>query len=185
MKKFSFHSIFVLFFLCLFSRAFPQKVFILTDTNNQEKLVHIKGQEKTRVFVFLSPECPLCQNYTLTLNNLFIKYKEIEIIGILSSKSFNTTELQQFIKKYHILFPVYLNNLSIAKHFDATITPEVVVTNSFGEKIYQGRIDNWAYDIGKKRKQATVFDLVEILNKVKINQNIAFTRTKAIGCLIE
>lgn len=173
--------------VCSFSKGFSQSTFTAKDTNNQIKTLSITSSYKAQVFIFLSPECPLCQNYTLVLNNLFTKYNKfgIAFTGIVSSNSFKIMEAKTFATRYQILFPIYLNNNSIAKYFKASITPEVVVTDSLGKKIYQGRIDNWAYDIGKKRKQATIFDLDETLNSIINNEKRSFLQTKAIGCFLE
>src|SRR5690348_12473569 len=42
----------------------------LTDLANSPAHLDINSSKKLYVFVFLSPECPLCQNYTVTLNKL-------------------------------------------------------------------------------------------------------------------
>lgn len=177
----------IFFFICLSFEGFSQTVFTVKDSSGIEQSLNITTFNKARVYLFLSPECPLCQNYTLVLNNLYTKYKVlgVEMIGIVSSKSFNNIDVKEFTNKYNIHFPLLLNNNLLAKYFDASITPETIVTDSLGNKIYQGRIDNWAYDIGKKRKQATVFDLNDALDFFIKNQKRPFYRTKAIGCFIE
>jgi hypothetical protein len=51
--------------------------------------------------------------------------------------------------------------------------------------IYQGRIDNWAYELGKKRKVITEYNLKDALTSVLLNKPISVSKTKAVGCYIE
>ena len=44
-------------------------------TENDPVSFHVTPSEKPlMLFIFLSPECPLSKNYTLTLNNLFCRF---------------------------------------------------------------------------------------------------------------
>jgi hypothetical protein len=51
--------------------------------------------------------------------------------------------------------------------------------------LYQGRIDNWAYELAKKRRVITEHNLRDALNSIVHNQPIKITKTKAVGCYIE
>jgi hypothetical protein len=51
--------------------------------------------------------------------------------------------------------------------------------------IYSGRIDDWAYALGKKRKQITDLSLVNALEDILNEKIIKNPKTIAIGCYIE
>lgn len=151
------------------------------------KLINMQ-KNKATVFIFLSPECPLCQSYSLTLNNLNKEYsnKGIKMIGIIPGHDFSAAEVNTYIRKYKISFPVYYDRqLRLTKYFNANITPEAFVIDENEKLRYKGRIDNWAYELGKKRTVTTEHDLKDALSALINKKPIHVTQTKAIGCFIE
>lgn len=149
---------------------------------------HLNMGKSYTVLVFLSPECPLCQNYTLTLNQLSATYGSdaLRFYGIISGKNFTAQSVKSFQKKYKIHFPLWMDiEKSLAGRFKALVTPEVVVVNTKEQIEYQGRIDNWAYEVGRKRKLITQHDLKNALEALKKGNAVMIKRTKAIGCFIE
>jgi hypothetical protein len=66
----------------------------------------------------------------------------------------------------------------------ATITPEVFVMNQKKEIVYSGRIDNWAYELGKKRTVITEHDLANVLENLNKGIVVKPYQTKAVGCFI-
>jgi len=69
--------------------------------------------------------------------------------------------------------------------FNAATTPEAFVTDSTSIVLYSGRIDNWAYEVSKKRDLITEHDLQNALDCIVDNKPIAVSQTKAVGCFIE
>ena len=77
-----------------------------TDTKRFNINVHIKYT----LFVFLSPECPLSQQYTLPLNQIVKSYNEnVTVIGIFPGKSYDQRTINSFLKKYKIGFDSYID----------------------------------------------------------------------------
>ncbi|WP_431212950.1 redoxin domain-containing protein [Puia sp. P3] len=85
------------------------------------------AQANLRVVVFLSPECPLCQNYSLPLNQLQKQYAgKVEFSGVVPGRAYSTAEVLAFTTKYHIAFPVTIDSSkNLSASLKATITPEV------------------------------------------------------------
>jgi len=143
---------------------------------------------KATVFIFLSPECPLCISYTRTLKDLFKEFtdKNFNFYGVVPGKSFSRDSVYQFVYEYEIPFKMILDTaLVLTQHYGARITPEIVVVDSTGNKIYQGRIDNWAFAPGKTRQTTTENDLKDFLKTLPNRQSAAMIKTEAIGCFIE
>jgi len=71
-----------------------------SETFNWESL----SQNKATVFVFISPECPLCENYSVTFNALQKKYedRQVQLIGIVPGKYYNVHEVDSFLNKYQM-----------------------------------------------------------------------------------
>src|SRR2546426_4819763 len=66
------------------------------------------ANHKASVFVFLAPDCPLSQNYTLTLNNLHAQFRDDDagFYGVVAGDSFEKSEIDGFVKTYKVSFPV-------------------------------------------------------------------------------
>lgn len=163
----------------------------------QVTLVNLKGQTSTAqaiiqrkptVFIFISPECPLCQSYSLTINQLIKKYtaKGIQFIGIVPGKDFSKQQVLHFNRTYKSTLPIWFDlQLKLTQAIGATITPEVFFISNNGKLLYSGRIDNWAYELSKKRKIITEHDLINALEAYIHHKPITTLKTKAVGCFIE
>jgi peroxiredoxin len=142
---------------------------------------------KTRVYVFLGTECPFSQNYTKSLNSLNEKYQvsNVDFIAVFSNSDDSKRKIKQFSKVYKIQFEVVSDKKhKLLDRFSATITPEVVVINDKGERVYSGKIDNWAEDLGVRRAVVTEFYLEDALSSIVNNTVLKIKTTKAVGCFI-
>lgn len=141
------------------------------------------------VLVFLAPECPLCLTYVPVLRDLHAQARtqpDTRFVGVFSGKNSDLKEIRQFQQEQDLPFPLITDpDREIATHLGATITPEVVVLGRNGKKIYQGRIDNRAYSLGKKRRVITAHDLHDVLKSLQSGIVPPFRKTEAVGCFLE
>lgn len=145
-----------------------------------------KDKVPLSVFVFLSPECPLCKNYSLVLNQLHNDYrKQVNIYGIVPGNAYTPQTVAQFKKEYKIAFPLYIDEQkNISGYLKATVTPEVVLLNSNGKVIYRGAIDDWVTELGKTRARASNEYLRKAVFQYLHQQPVAIKRVAPKGCLI-
>jgi thiol-disulfide isomerase/thioredoxin len=158
----------------------------LTDSKNGGMVfLPEKQADQPVLFIFLSPECPLCQNYTRVLNQLYREYgNRIAFYGIIPGKTYDAKTINGFAKKYSITYPLYIDRaLKLSRYLRATATPEVILLNK-NELVYKGAIDDWFADIGKQRARATKNFLRDALSRELNGKTVAFKRTKAVGCYI-
>lgn len=139
------------------------------------------------VIWFFSPECPLCENYTLAIRELQEKYRgSFRFVGICPLEQINANQIEAFLQKYKLKLEVYRDpNKQFTQKLGARVTPEVFIINKKGKTVYSGRIDNWAYAPGKTRQFVSSHELKETLEKLKKNQNLNYSHQPAIGCFIE
>ncbi|HEY6160601.1 MAG TPA: redoxin domain-containing protein [Bacteroidia bacterium] len=145
-------------------------------------------QNKGSVFVFLSPDCPLCQSYSPELKKLSSRYlrDSIRFYAIFPGKLYSEEEIGKFFKDYDIGMPYFTDeDRRLTDFLEATVTPEVFLVDKGGFVQYKGRIDNWAYDIGRKRPAATEHDLSDALEAFVHAKEIRVKETQAVGCIIE
>lgn len=170
-------------FVVLFNAVSGQ---VLKSINGEN--ISLYENEKNTLLVFLSPECPLCQNYTLTLNNIYKNYssKGIKLIGVFLGTYYSTKDFNLYKRKYKVLFPLIIDTKKVlSTKYKAEVTPEVILLNKDKTLAYKGRIDNWAYELSRKRKVITEHDLEMAIKDILAGKKVQNRFTKAIGCYIE
>jgi peroxiredoxin len=142
--------------------------------------------KKMLAVIFLSPECPLSQNYTLTLNKLYAKYKsDVDIVGVFPGSAYSATAYNSFNKKYDIKFTLVTDkDKRMVKLLGAKITPEVFLMDERRIVFYSGAIDNWAISLGKQRTNVTEHYLEDAIQGQLDHVMLKVKQTKAVGCLI-
>jgi peroxiredoxin len=169
----------------------PAKIqgFRLMDPARQKitSLKNVTPGNQLLLFIFLSPECPICKNYTQALNALQQQYgKTVTMTGIIPGRTYSNAIVNAFAQKHKTAFSLLIDTKKeISNYLNASITPEVVLLNSRGELVYRGAIDNSIKQLGgPKSRQATENYLEEAINKYLQHGSIAVKRVKAVGCLI-
>jgi thiol-disulfide isomerase/thioredoxin len=146
----------------------------------------LTGDTGIKVVVFLSPECPLCQNYTRTLNQLGKQYAgKITVIGIIPGKTWKPADLTGFASKYQIAFRLTQDaDLSLTRRLHATTTPEALLLAADNTILYQGAIDNWYKALGRAGNRPTQNYLQDAIELTLRHEALPVKKTTPIGCLI-
>ena len=87
-------------------------VFNITLPSLDDEMIDIGSltSKQAIVFVFLSPECPLCKTYTATLNDFCKRYQDnnIALFGIVPGKNYSTSDVEKYNRKYKLKFKILL-----------------------------------------------------------------------------
>ncbi len=196
----SFGIVTVMFFLLLvqnvaaqqkndsvFSAAIIAKIALMpADAGKSFYLNADKSANPETLLIFLSPECPLCQNYSSVLNDLYKQYSDrVNIYGIIPGKAYSAIDVKTFQKDYHIPFPLLTDShKELTQYLQATVTPQVILLDNKYRLLYKGAIDNRLQSLGKQRLKPTAFYLNDALQASLSNKIISIKRTKAVGCII-
>lgn len=158
----------------------------LVDVDGRSAALRLKESEEYFVIVFLSPECPLCQNYTAVLNALATTYKgKIAVYGIIPGKSYSAEEVKKFLNDYHIDFQLLFDRgMQLCRRLKATITPQAFLVNRKNEVLYSGLIDNWAASLGVQRTVVTEHYLADAIDASFRHLPVNPRKTRPVGCLI-
>lgn len=139
------------------------------------------------LFIFISPDCPICISYTPALNALRQRYAEsVKMIGIIPGRTYSAAAVNAFTRKHKILFPVLIDKKKeISNYLRAAITPEVILLNNRFELVYRGAIDNSVTQLGGlKSSHATEKYLENAISHYLQHSSITLKRVKAVGCRI-
>jgi peroxiredoxin len=167
-----------------------EKIFQITLNDIDDRPVSFSDFKKNKatVFVFLMSDCPASQDYTLTLNKLADKYRKDSVFfkGVFPGDFSAGNEMKKFKEVYKINFqllkdPDYL----LAKKLNATVVPGCFLIDQNEKIIYQGRIDDWLYALGKKRQVIKENNLDAALKSMLKNLPVKKPVTTPIGCILE
>ncbi len=141
------------------------------------------------VYVFLSEECPVCQNQTLPLRELYAQFKNqgVSFVAVFSNPSSADSTILSFRARYDLPFrAVFDSTQQMAKRLNAQITPEVVIVNHAQNDaiVYRGAVDNAYPALGKRRTIVTEHFLHDALVALLKGSKNYLTNTKAVGCYI-
>ena len=152
------------------------------------RITELTRANKASVLMFLAPDCPLSQSYTVTLNNLHSQFEHASVgfYGIVAGNDSSENELHEFVSRYGLNFPVLLDrDFALTNFFDATQTPEAFAVNSSARIFYKGAIDNWASGLGDHRQVITEYYLRDALSSFLEGKEVKTRHTQAVGCFIE
>ncbi len=162
----------------------------LTLTSSDGLVVTLSAfaQHKATVLILLSPECPISQQCTKAINELWLQNNKsnIAFYGVVPGAFYDTISVNAFKETYHIPFPILTDkNYALTKELKAHITPEVFVLSGDYAIVYSGAIDNAYVAPGRKRAVVSAHYLADALSALMHDKPITTQKTKAIGCLIE
>jgi thiol-disulfide isomerase/thioredoxin len=146
----------------------------------------LEDEKKLQVVVFLSTECPLCRNYTLTLNQLYKQYGDrVQFTGIVPGKAYTAADVKAFRDKYKVTWPIYIDTgKTISTILQAKVTPEAYLVRGPKKVYYHGSIDNWIKELGGASARATVFYLRDAIDETLADKPVHVPYNKPVGCLI-
>jgi hypothetical protein len=152
-----------------------------TTTINMAQHVH----NKPFIIVLLSPECPIAQKYMPILRGMTNLYTSIEFYQVFT-KWDDWDSIQAFKKEYPLSITALKDKTGqLVKNINAKATPEVFFFNEHYVLLYRGAIDNWFFNLGKHRQEATECYLEEAINAYLKGEKIKIKKTNAVGCIIE
>lgn len=141
------------------------------------------------VYLFLHDECLISQFYTLTLDSIHSEFAgdDIKFIGVFPNEISSEEDITSFKEKYSLDFEMIKDEGQvITKRLGATLTPEVFVIDLEADKvIYQGRIDDAYFRVGKRRTVKTSSELYDVLYALKNNKEVTTKNQPSIGCFIQ
>jgi len=144
--------------------------------------------DSVSVYVFLSEECIISQYFTKQLNELHEEFAgdNLNFVGLFPNPSSQPKKMDAFRQKYGLDFPLKVDVLQRKMDaFEVKVTPEVVVYNhSEKEVLYQGRIDNTFFRVGKRRRVTTTSELRDALQNFTEGKEVEVNQTVAVGCVI-
>lgn len=145
------------------------------------------GQSGHTAYIFMAEECPVCNYLGKTLKRLSTNYaQDVKFVAVFPQRMSNFKTASLFKSQYDLpLFFIEIDHdQAITNKYNATITPEVVLVNSEGEVVYQGRINNSYAAPGRMRHGKVTEDLELAIQAAIVNKPVPKPWPNPIGCYI-
>ena len=168
--------------------ACKKEKIVVSSHDHRNFMVDTLTGAKGAVYFFLAPECPLSENYTLTINQLQSQFVDsgMRFYAVVSGKLYDSVAIKDYANRFPLTLPLLVDTgYYFSNIFKATITPEVFLLNEKSELVYQGAIDDWATDLTQLKAAATKNYLLDAMNAMLNRKPITIKKTNAVGCYIE
>jgi hypothetical protein len=144
-----------------------------------------KASAKALVFIFVLPDCPVCNSYAPELKRLRGAFPQIEFYLVYADPDVAAADARKHSKDYDFGFPGLLDPAHrLVRKSGATRAPEAVVFSPRGKLLYRGRIDDRYVGYGKKRDQPQHRDLQNALRSVLQNKPASWPDKPPVGCYL-
>ena len=144
---------------------------------------------KAIVYIFTSTDCPISNRYAPEIRRLAETFrpKGVSFRMVYPSRAETPDAIRAHLGAFSydgVTEAVRDPELALVKFTGATITPEAVVFDPAGRRLYRGRIDDRYVDFGRARPAPTRRDLRDALDATLAGKPVQNPTTKAIGCFI-
>lgn len=145
------------------------------------------AQQSYTAYIFIAEECPVCNYLGKTLKKISEEYQDdVKFVAVFPQKMSSYKTASVFKKKYGLdHFTIELDHdLRITNHYNASVTPEVVIVDDNDKILYQGRINNSYAAPGRMRHGRVTEDLIKALDAVVLRRSVPKPWPDPIGCFI-
>ncbi|MGD9647281.1 MAG: alkyl hydroperoxide reductase [Pirellulales bacterium] len=149
--------------------------------------IHRLGESdgnKPLALVFLSPECPIANQYLPELSRLFDAYGSgVDFYGVISDWAMPRSTAVKFGEEFQPKFPILFDATGdLAATLTPTHTPEALVVTAAGEVLYRGRIDDQYADIRRRKTNATTHEFEDAIAAAIAGRKPPVAATAPVGC---
>ena len=157
------------------------------DVDGQPHHPLATGNRPATVLLFIATDCPISNAYAPEVGRIVEAYKSdgVGFFAVHADPSVDSERARTHAREFGYPCPVLLDpDQALARHVEATLTPEAAVLDREGRVAYLGRIDNLFAGYGKRRHAPTTRELRDALDAVLAGRAVERPRVAGIGCEI-
>jgi hypothetical protein len=139
------------------------------------------------VFLFISVDCPISNRYAPEIRRLNDAFAPRGVVfrPVYPNPAESPEAIRGHLKDYRYPASALRDpRQQLARFAGATITPEAVVYDRQGRRLYLGRIDDRYVALGLERPAPTRHDLEEALDATLAGKRVPQPTAPAVGCFI-
>ena len=140
------------------------------------------------VVVFVRADCPLSNRYAPLLRRLGAEFAKdgVRFFFVYPDPAQTPGGIAEHRRRYDFGGTALRDtDHRLVKHTGARTTPEAVVLQPDGTRVYRGRIDDWYVSLTRSRAAPRRHDLHQAIAAALRGETVTPDTTEAIGCYIE
>lgn len=148
----------------------------------------LAGADVATVLLFVRMDCPISNRYAPEVRRLWEHYapQGVRFFEVYPNPRATPEEIRRRRRAFEAPFPALRDpHHRWVQQTGATVTPEAVVFDAEGTRVYRGRIDDRWTSFGRSRPEPTRRDLANVLDALLAGESPTPTTTEAIGCYID
>ena len=168
----------------LLGKAVAPVDFVAAD-GKRTSLSDLRGKNLTLV-VMLSSECPMSMRYVPVLGKIAKEYQAdgLSVIGVLCEED-ATPERDKELKHLQSYFPSFVDgDLSVARHFQAEVTPQAFLLDKDMVLRYVGAVDDQYRARMARAREVQAPHLALAIEEVLAGEKVETPFTTALGCAL-
>ncbi len=137
------------------------------------------------VVFFITADCPIANGFAPEIKRIVADYSPRRVyFGLVYTDLSKTIEdARRHAQEYGYDLPVSLDEGRVqSRRYGVTVTPEAVLLDAGGNRVYRGRIDDRYLAPGQYRLQPTTRELRDAIEAVLERRPVPVAETKAAGC---
>jgi thiol-disulfide isomerase/thioredoxin len=150
--------------------------------------LHPGADARAQVLVFVTPDCPVANQFAPEIGRLARSYEEkgVPFLLVHVDPAVTPEKARDHAREYGLDLPILIDREhALVSRVGPQVTPEAAVIAPGGRVVYCGRIDDRFGKLGRQRPEPNSRDLRDALEDVLAGRPVAHPRAEAIGCPIE
>jgi hypothetical protein len=146
----------------------------------------LADSNKVVVLVFLRRDCPVSSRYAPVIQQISRQFADRATFWLVyPDKSESPQAIRKYLQDYGYHLPAVRDpEHALVKMGRAQITPEVAVFDRSRHLVYNGRIDDWYFDLSRARPAPTTHELEDALRALLAGKAVAKSEVRGVGCYI-
>jgi hypothetical protein len=146
----------------------------------------LADSNKVVVLVFLRRDCPVSSRYAPVIQQISQQFADRASFWLVyPDKGESPQAIRKYLQDYGYHLPAVRDpEHALVKMGRAQITPEVAVFDRSRRLVYDGRIDDWYFDLSRARPAPTTHELEDALRAVLAGKAVAKSEVRGVGCYI-
>jgi thiol-disulfide isomerase/thioredoxin len=142
------------------------------------------GRDGVVALVFVATECPISNRYAPTLQGLAERFEGVPLYAVYPDPEDDVAAIEEHRRAYDLRFAALRDpEHQLVEKVGARVTPEAAVYRDRA-RVYRGRIDDRAVELGTFRSQAGREDLAAAIEAAAGGGTVEPATTEAVGCYI-
>lgn len=141
---------------------------------------------KIVVLVFVRRDCPVSSRYAPVIQQISKQFAErANFWLVFPDKTESAASIRQYLADYKYHVPALRDPEHVlVKMGRVQITPEVAVFDPDRHLVYDGRIDDWYFDLSRSRTAPTTHELEDAIRAALAGKVLARSEVRGVGCYI-